>query len=65
MNDFMFGNTQLATMVTIVTNIDNLKEAYGVSFDGVLGYDFISNGSFCINFVKNQLGICYLKAGKK
>ena len=65
MNDFMFGNTQLATMVTIVTNIDNLKDAYGVSFDGVLGYDFISNGSFCINFVKNQLGICYLKAGKK
>jgi hypothetical protein len=61
MNDFIFGNTQLAKMSTIVTNLDNLKEAYGVLFDGVLGYDFISNGSFCINFVKNQLGICYIK----
>jgi predicted aspartyl protease len=65
MNDFIFGTTQLASMATIVTNLDHLKEAYGVSFDGIVGYDFISNGSFCINFVKNQFCISFIKTGKK
>ena len=52
-------------METIITNLDNLSEAYGVQIDGVLGFDFLNKGTVCINFNKKQLGMCFLKTGKK
>jgi predicted aspartyl protease len=65
MNDFMFGSALLPGMETIITNLDNLSEAYGTHIDGILGYDFLSKGMFCINFEKKQLGVRFIKAEEK
>lgn len=65
MNNFVYINKELTGMETIITNLDNLCEAYGVQIDGVLGYDFLNKGSVCINLNKKQLGICFLKTEKK
>ncbi len=62
MNDFIFGNTRLSNMETIITNLDHLNEAYDVHINGILGYNFLVKGIICINFEKNQLGICFAKA---
>ncbi len=59
MNDFVLGDTRLHHMETIITNLDNLNEAYGVHIGGMLGYNFLRKGIICINFEKNQFGICF------
>lgn len=64
MNDFLFGNTRLSNMETIITNLDHLNETYDVHIDGMLGYNFLIKGIICINFEKNLLGICFTKAGE-
>ncbi len=61
MNEFNYGDSQIPGMETIITYMDHLYEAYGVHIDGVLGFDFISKGNFCINFTKKQMGISYIK----
>ena len=60
MNNFLYGDYPINNMETIITYMDNLNAAYGVQIDGVLGFDFISKGNFCINFVKNQMGVSYI-----
>jgi hypothetical protein len=60
MNNFLFGDTLIDNMETIITYLDHLNEAYGIHIDGVLGFDFISKGNFCFNFVKKQMGISYV-----
>lgn len=65
MNDFTMGDRKLASMETIITNLDHLDEAYGTQIDGMLGYSFIKQGIICVNFVSKQFGICYLKGGAK
>jgi hypothetical protein len=65
MNNFSYSNIMFTGMETIITNLDNLSEAYGVQIDGVLGFDFLNKGTVCINFNKKQLGMCFLKTGKK
>jgi predicted aspartyl protease len=59
--DFKIGDHPLENMETIITNLDALSEAYGVQIDGMLGYNFISQGVICINFVKKQLDIQFVK----
>jgi predicted aspartyl protease len=61
MNSFQIGDTAFQQMETIITYLDHLNESYGTHLDGVVGFDFISKGTFCINFVKNQMGIMYFK----
>lgn len=61
MNDFAFGDTTFTNMETVITYLDHLNESYGTIIDGMVGFDFISKGTFCINFVKRQMGIAYLK----
>ena len=65
MNNFVYINKELTGMETIITNLDNLCEAYGVQIDGVLGYDFLIKGTVCINLNKKQLGMCFLKTERK
>ena len=65
MNDFMYAGKSLSGMETIITNLDNLSEAYGTHIDGVLGCDFLSQGMFCINFAKKQLGVRFIKEEEK
>lgn len=62
MNGFPFGSNILNEMETIITNLDPLSEAYGIKIDGMLGYSFLSKGVICINFVKKEFAISYLKA---
>ena len=62
MNDFQFGEKTLDPMETIITNLNQLSESYGVRIDGMLGYSFFSRGVICINFVKKEFSISYLKA---
>lgn len=64
MNDFVFGDKQYVQMQTIITNLDNMCEAYGCTIDGMLGYDFFAKGVVCINFVKEEIGICFRKEEK-
>jgi len=61
MNDFHFGNSPMNNMETIVTYMDHLNGVYGFHIDGVLGFDFISKGNFCFNFVKETMGISFIK----
>jgi hypothetical protein len=65
MNDFTIGDRQIPDMETIVTNLDALSEAYGTKIDGMLGYNFIEQGTLCINFVKKQFGIRFKKGEEK
>lgn len=61
MNEFLFGDTTFTQMETVITYLDHLSESYGTHLDGMVGFDFISKGTFSINFVKKQMGIAYLK----
>jgi predicted aspartyl protease len=61
MNEFVFGDSTFTGMQTVITYLDHLNESYGTTINGMLGFDFISKGTFCINFVKKQMGIAYLK----
>jgi hypothetical protein len=64
MNDFRLGQIKLSDMETIITNLDHLNEVYDLKIDGMLGYNFLVKGEICINFEKNQFGICLTKAGE-
>ncbi len=59
MTDFRLGERQLSPMTTVIANLSTLREAYGTSIDGMLGYDFFKKGIFCINFPKQQIGVIY------
>jgi len=61
MNDFMIGEKQIPNMDTVITNLDALSEGYGTKIDGMLGYNFLEQGIICINFVKKQFGIRFIK----
>jgi len=60
MNNFIYGDSLIANMETIITYTGFLSQAYGVHIDGVLGYDFVSKGNFCINFIKKQVGVSFI-----
>ena len=61
MNEFYFGSRQLEGMETILIGLDALREAYDTRIDGMLGFNFLLKGVFCINFTKNKLGIAFSK----
>ncbi len=61
MNDFKIGENEIREMETIITNLDALSDVYGTKTDGMLGYNFLQQGTFCINFVKKQFGIRFSK----
>ncbi len=48
---------KIKNMQIIVTGMDALSEAYNTTIDGILGYNFLSEGTICFNFVKKQLFI--------
>lgn len=60
--NFKIGDHSIPDMETIITNLDPLIEAYGVQIDGMLGYNFISQGVISFNFVKKQMDIKFVKA---
>jgi predicted aspartyl protease len=65
MNDFKMGDCPIENMQTIISSLTSMSESYGVPLDGMLGYDFFSQGEVCINLVKKELGILLPKKGSK
>ena len=65
MNNFQIGDSLFNSMETIITYMDHLNEAYGIRIDGVLGFDFISKANFNFNFVKQSIGISFLKQAEQ
>ena len=63
-NDFMFAEKKMTNMQTIITSLQNMSDSYGVAIDGMLGYDFFSQGEICINLAKNEMGIRFAKTEK-
>jgi hypothetical protein len=61
MKELKLGDHTLKNMETIITGLESLNEAYGVTIDGMLGYNFLSKGVICINFVKRQMDIQFIK----
>lgn len=61
MNDFSIGNRPLSGMETIVSNLDGLGEVYGTKVDGMLGFNFLELGIVCVNFVRKEFGIQFIK----
>lgn len=45
----------MGPMNTIITNLDRMKEAFGISVDGVLGYEFFAQKRTIINYKKEML----------
>jgi predicted aspartyl protease len=64
MNDFIMGNRKFSSMETILCSLTALSNKYGYPIDGMLGYDFFSQGKIFINLVKNEMGICLKQEGK-
>lgn len=61
MSDFKLDQIQLDNMETIIVNLGDMSEAYNTHIDGMLGYNFLSQGLFCINFTKKELCISFSK----
>jgi hypothetical protein len=61
LNNFSMGAYSLSDMDTVVTSLFELNEAYDTHIDGVLGYSFLKHGEICVNFLKSQIGIRFVK----
>jgi len=62
MNDFNLGGRRFPSMKTIITGLDKMSKSYGMVIDGMLGYDFFSQGEVCINMIRNEMGIYFAKS---
>jgi predicted aspartyl protease len=62
MNDFNLGGKRFPTMKTIITSLDKMSKSYGRVIDGMLGFDFFSQGEISINLARNEMGICFAKS---
>jgi len=58
MNDFTLGTRKFGSMETILCSLTALSDKYGFPIDGMLGYDFFSQGKIYINLIKKVMGIC-------
>lgn len=61
MGNFEFETYPIKGMETIIADLGHLSMVYGNYIDGILGYNFISQGIISINFVKRQFGITFIK----
>jgi len=61
MNNFTLGDQSINGMQTIITSLEKMSEAYGVDIDGMLGFDFFSQGEICINLVNNEMKIRFAR----
>jgi len=61
MKELKLGEKSIRNMETVITSLESIGEAYGVNIDGMLGYNFLSKGIICINFVKRQMDIQFIK----
>jgi predicted aspartyl protease len=64
LNDFTLGEKQVPDMQAIITNLDAMSSSYGFPVDGMLGFDFFEKGEICINLVKQEMKISFIKGDK-
>ena len=64
MNDFILGSRKLSSMETILCSLTALSDKYGYPIDGMLGFDFFTQGKIYLNLVKKEMGICFKPEGK-
>jgi predicted aspartyl protease len=64
MNDFILGNRRFNSMETILCSLTALSNKYGYPIDGMLGFDFFTQGKIYLNLVKKEIGICFKPGGK-
>lgn len=55
LEDMKVGNEHCASMNTLLTSLDDINESFGVSLNGVLGYEFLSTRRVMINYKKRKL----------
>ncbi|MFI5134938.1 MAG: aspartyl protease family protein [Chitinophagales bacterium] len=61
LTEMMIGNHSFKKMPVILADLSGLREVYNTDIDGILGYDFMSNGSVIINFKKKELTMYFYK----
>jgi predicted aspartyl protease len=61
MGNFEFEGNSIDNMETIIADLEPLSAVYGISIDGILGYNFIKQGIIYVNLVKKQFGISFIK----
>ncbi|MEP6646145.1 MAG: aspartyl protease family protein, partial [Saprospiraceae bacterium] len=49
------GNEKCSSMNTLLTSLDDINRNFGLSLDGVLGYEFLSTRRVLINYKKRKL----------
>jgi len=55
MNEMHIGDLSFPNMQTVITQLEDMGEAYGYAIDGMLGYEFFSRGKVRLNIPKNEL----------
>ncbi|WP_072401286.1 aspartyl protease family protein [Flaviramulus basaltis] len=48
-------NTYFGPMLTVLTNLNKMNEAFGTNLDGILGYEFFAQKRTIINYQKEKL----------
>ncbi|MBN3035190.1 MAG: aspartyl protease family protein [Bacteroidales bacterium] len=59
LDGLMVGETDIGSLPVLVSDLSGMGQAYGISIDGMLGYDFFASGAFCINLVRKSM-VLYL-----
>ena len=62
LNDFSMAGRQIPRMHAIITNLENMSDAFGFTIDGMLGYDFFEKGQVCINLVRLEIKVIFNKS---
>lgn len=57
MKELYLGELMIENMQTVITQLDDMSDAYGFAIDGMLGYELLSRGKVVINIPKNEMMI--------
>lgn len=57
MRELYLGELMFENMQTVITQLDDMGDAYGFAIDGMLGYELLSRGKVVINIPKNEMMI--------
>jgi hypothetical protein len=63
MKELVFGTRIFQRNRAILTNLKQMNDSFGVTIDGMLGYDFFIRGVFTINFPKREFEMFIYKNG--
>ncbi|MBS1657205.1 MAG: aspartyl protease family protein [Chitinophagales bacterium] len=61
LKELTLGAGKFSNVPFILTSLAQLQQVYGISLDGIVGYDFLSRGLVSINIEKKELTMYYYK----